>query len=555
MKKVAIVGFGRFGKTLKKLLENDFELTIINRKNAEEIVKSEVVFYCIPISSFESVIKSHKKYFKDNHLLIDVLSVKMHPKKVFEKYLRNLKTQALLTHPMFGPDSSKNGFSGLLCDEMGLGKTHQSMALMQAVSQKVKSRKAKFLVVCPTSVISHWKDKLTRYCPRLKPYIYHGQKRVFKNYPVIVTSYGIVRRDIAKLSSNDFDIVILDEIQAIKNKSTQTFSTVKRLNSPVRIGLTGTPIENTVTELKAIFDFILPDYFGNDVLFRKQFVIPIEQQNNKKVRNELSKIIRPFVLRRTKEQVLTELPAKIEDIRTCELSDVQVKLYRDIINKKSGSLIKALESSEEKIPYMHIFAVLNYLKQICNHPVMLEDGSRDYQKHTSGKWDLFCELLEESLDSGQKVVVFSQYVKMLEIIEKYLQDKNLSFATIKGSTQNRAKMIEKFNNDPNCKVFTGSLRASGLGIDLIAGSVVIHYDRWWNSAREDQATDRVHRIGQKKVVQVFKLVTEGTLEEKIGHMIVRKKTLLDTVVKKDDSSFLKQFNKKDLIELLSFKKR
>jgi len=201
---------------------------------------------------------------------------------------------------------------------------------------------------------------------------------------------------------------------------------------------------------------------------------------------------------------------------------------------------------------MHIFAVLNYLKQICNHPVMLEDGSRDYLKYASGKWDLFCELLEESLDSGQKVVVFSQYVKMLEIIEKYLQDKNLPFATIKGSTQNRAKMIEKFNNDPNCKVFTGSLRASGLGIDLIAGSVVIHYDRWWNSAREDQATDRVHRIGQKKVVQVFKLVTEGTLEEKIGHMIARKKTLLDTVVKKDDSSFLKQFNKKDLIELLAF---
>jgi SNF2 family DNA or RNA helicase len=201
---------------------------------------------------------------------------------------------------------------------------------------------------------------------------------------------------------------------------------------------------------------------------------------------------------------------------------------------------------------MHIFAVLNYLKQICDHPALLEGDAADYRKYESGKWDLFLELLNESLGSGQKVVVFSQYVKMLALIEAYLKDEGLPFATIKGHTRKRAEAVAKFNTDPNCMVFTASLRASGLGIDLTGGSVVIHYDRWWNSAREEQATDRVHRIGQRHGVQVFKLVTENTLEEKIDAIISKKRQLMDSIVREDDQSLLKHFSREDLIQLISF---
>jgi SNF2 family DNA or RNA helicase len=215
-------------------------------------------------------------------------------------------------------------------------------------------------------------------------------------------------------------------------------------------------------------------------------------------------------------------------------------------------LLAQLYNKSGNVPYIHIFAVLSYLKQICNHPAQLEDRCIDYNKYQSGKWDLFCELLDESLNSGFKVVVFSQYLNMLALIESYLKDNQVEFATIKGSTRNRREMIERFNTDPDCKVFTGSLRASGFGIDLIGGSVVIHYDRWWNAAREDQATDRVHRIGQTRGVQVFKLVTEGTLEEKIDRLIKRKKQLMDDLVKEDDAKILKSFTRDELIDLLTF---
>ena len=452
----------------------------------------------------------------------------------------------------------ENGFSGLLCDDMGLGKTHQVMALMTGVFKRAlkDQQSPRFLVVCPTTVLSHWYDKVLEYCPYLDPFIYHGADRGSQegwgNRPLIITSYGIALRDRDILSENSFDLIILDEVQAVKNRLTKTYHAIKSLHGKCVIGLTGTPIENSVTELKSLFDITLPGYFVTESVFETYFRVPIEENADSQAKDRLARLIHPFTLRRKKEQVLKELPPKIEDIRRCDLSEAQYRLYRDVVDNQGQQLVQTLKDPDKTVPYMHIFAILNYLKQICNHPALLAGDSKNYAKYESGKWDTFVDLLDESVRSGQKVVVFSQYVKMLELIESYLNDVGLAFATIKGHTRKRSEAIKKFNTDPECKVFTASLRASGLGIDLTGGSVVIHYDRWWNSAREEQATDRVHRIGQQRGVQVFKLVTRNTLEEKIDTIIMKKKKLMESIVRQDDKMILKHFSREDLIELISY---
>jgi superfamily II DNA or RNA helicase len=452
----------------------------------------------------------------------------------------------------------ENGFSGLLCDDMGLGKTHQIMALMTGILNRSagQDRDIRFLVVCPTTVLSHWKDKVMEFSPHLDPYVYHGTDRSFQEgfeaHRTIITSYGIALRDIEMLADYRFELIVLDEIQAVKNRTTKTYAAVKALDAVCSVGLTGTPIENSLTELKSLFDIILPGYFMSDSLFERNFRIPIEEAGNRDTAIRLTRMIHPFTLRRTKDQVLKELPPKIEDVRRCSLSEDQIRFYKDVTENQGKELVQALKDPDSKVSYMHVFAVLNYLKQICNHPALIEGEEKDYTRYASGKWDLFVELLQESLGSGQKVVVFSQYVKMLTLIEAFLKDEGIEFATIKGHTRKRAEAVNRFNNDPKCMVFSASLRASGLGIDLTGGSVVIHYDRWWNSAREEQATDRVHRIGQRRGVQVFKLITERTLEEKIDAIISKKKQLMDTIVKEDDQSLLKHFSREDLIELISF---
>ncbi len=448
----------------------------------------------------------------------------------------------------------ENGFGGLLCDDMGLGKTHEVMAFMLYL-RKHRKIKRPFLVVCPTTVLSHWNDKIRDYAPGLKAIIYHGGQRDFtsalKTGDVLLTSYGILRRDIRALKKRTFGLVVFDEIQHIKNRLTQSYVAAIRIRARMKLGLTGTPIENTLGELKTLMDLVIPGYLGRDETFMTRYVNPIEQNLKSPRRRELSRLISPFTLRRLKATVLSELPPKIEDIRTCRLSEDQVKLYRDAVANRGHELIQLLKKRKESVPYMHIFALLTLLKQICNHPATVETNGKNHDQFQSGKWELFKELLAESLDSGQKVVVYSQYLKMIRIMEKHLVQNEVDFATLTGASRNRGKIIDRFNHDPACRVFVGSLKAGGTGIDLVAASVVIHYDRWWNAAREDQATDRVHRIGQKRGVQVFKLVTEGTLEEKISAIIERKKNLMNGVVKEDDPGLLKTFSRKQLIELLA----
>lgn len=453
--------------------------------------------------------------------------------------------------------------SGLLCDDMGLGKTHQTMALLAAIRNEWKQKKhvnsnhkLHFLVVCPTSVIYHWQEKLTNFLPGIRICTFHGSNRSLEDfhhdYDILLTSYSIWRIENALLSKVLFEVAIFDEIQIAKNHNSRIHTSLLSVQTSMRLGLTGTPIENNLRELKALFDIVLPTYMPSDVDFRQLFIKPIEREGNLNKREILSRFIKPFMLRRKKEDVLLDLPEKTEEISHCALEPDQAALYAAVLKKSRDHLIQQLEDSDTPVPYIHVFALLSNLKQICNHPAVYLKEPGEYKNYQSGKWNLFVELLEEARESRQKVVIFSQYLMMLDIFEEYLNELGIGFASIRGATTNRGEQIRRFNDDPDCEVFIGSLQASGLGIDLTAGSVVIHYDRWWNAARENQATDRVHRIGQTRGVQVFKLVTKDTFEEKIDQLILRKGRLMDEVVSVDDHNLVKQFDRNELIQLLQF---
>ena len=447
----------------------------------------------------------------------------------------------------------QNSLHGLLADEMGLGKTHQSMAFMAGVLQEKKD--AKFLILCPTTVLDHWLDKMNAFAPALKPFVYHGAKRmselktVGKTHQSLITSYGILLRDNKTLTEIEWDAIILDEAHSIKNSATATYAAVCKLRGKTRICMSGTPIENNLTELKSIFDFLLPGYFGSDDFFRRNFVLPITQRNTVSAELNLQRMIHPFKMRRTKNLVLKDLPEKVEDVKHCHLSEAQIKLYREVVDLKSQPLLRQLADENTPVSYLHVFAVITLLKQICDHPRLVAPDM-ERQNFESGKFELLKGILSEALDSGHKIVIFSQYLGMIALIEEYLKSQNINYAVLTGQTTNRGQVIKRFQEDDNCKIFCGSLLAGGIGIDLTAASVVIHYDRWWNASKENQATDRVHRIGQNKNVQVYKLVTRGTLEEKIDLLIASKKSLIEKFLDRDEEMF-KSFSRHELIELLT----
>lgn len=442
-----------------------------------------------------------------------------------------------------------NNLGGLLADEMGLGKTHQTMALISAVAQREPRKMS--LVVCPTSVIDHWLDKLERFVPGVRVICYHGAERKKEAYKrpaehlVLVTSYGILLRDFEFLMRCPTELVILDEAHLVKNQSTRTYRAAVRLGSRMRLCLTGTPLENDLLELKNLFDYIAPNYLGTDSEFRKKYMS--EKQRNPLADLELQRLIHPFKLRRNKREVLTELPDKVEDIRHCNLNKRQMELYNEALALRGRELVEALENNQGNIPYVHIFSVISLLKQICNDPAIIDPR---YDAVGSGKLALFDEILSEALASDQKVVVFSQYAKMINRLSERLTERGVSHVTLTGQSTNRGSIVKQFQEDNQVKVFLGSLLAGGTGIDLTAANVVIHFDRWWNAAKENQATDRIHRIGQQKNVQVYKLVTKGTLEERIDEIINRKKLIFERFVEEDTELF-KNLSREDLLNLLA----
>ena len=438
------------------------------------------------------------------------------------------------------------GLGGLLCDQMGLGKTHQGMALLAAVKQQQKTLSA--LVIAPRSVLFHWEEKLETFCPNITVSMFYGTKRKEKealNSEVVLTSYGTLRAQAAQFTNHRFDVILFDEIQNAKNKQTLTFQSLQSLHAGCRIGLTGTPVENKLKELKSLMDIVLPGYLGSDSIFRYAYEVPITKFRNKTALTQLKKSIQPFTLRRSKAEVLTDLPEKIEDIRSFDLSPVEMDLYHKIKEEGKDGLYK-----DGHVKPLHVFHLINRLKQFCCHPVLYFKHT-NYSEYPSQKWEVFKSILHETLSMGEKIVVFTQYLGMIDIFKKYLEHHQIGYASITGSVVKRQEEQNRFQNNPACKVFIGTIGAAGVGIDLTAASVLVHYDRWWNPAREEQATDRIHRIGQEKSVQIFKFIARDTIEERIDKLIQMKKELLKDIIGFDPDHTLKQLTVEELLEVLA----
>ena len=437
---------------------------------------------------------------------------------------------------------------GLLCDQMGLGKTHQAMALIHAVlAQQPEGR---VIVVTPASVLFHWRNMLQRFCPRLSSVIHMGADRNLvvnlRKAQVLLSSYHTLRNDAPQLSGQPVALVIFDEIQYLKNRDTKMHQALAQVRAACKVGLTGTPIENDVEELKNLLDLVFPGYLGTHRHFRRFFLDPIVKRRKTGEAAKLRELIKPFVLRRVKTQVLQDLPEKTEDTRLLKLGDYERELYQFVKQQGYGKIF----DGEGKPVFVHVFQLIDQLKRVCNHPALYFENP-DYTTFPSAKWETFKELLHEALDSGEKVVVFTHYLGMIDIFQNHLNACEVGYATITGATRDREAQQQRFMNDPSCRVFLGSLMAAGVGIDLTAASILIHYDRWWNPAREEQATDRIHRIGQKKNVQIYKFKTLETVEERIHRTIERKRHLLEEVVGFDSEQVAKSLNVKELMELLS----
>jgi len=434
------------------------------------------------------------------------------------------------------------GLGALLADDMGLGKTHQTLALLCAV--RAEKPGARFLVVCPRGVLEHWRRLLDQFAPDLPVLVYHGAQRTLEGLPpgsVVLTTYDVALRSVAPLSAQPWEVAVFDEAQRAKNPRTKGARAVKTIPAAFRLALTGTPVENRLLELWSVFDLILPGYLGSERNFRSGFRDPSSAQIER-----LRRRLGPFTLRRIKERVLDDLPEKSQEVRICELSTDQAALYREIHTTGTTTLAPQLADESADIPYIHIFALLTRLKQVCDHPGLL-DRSLDHLE--PGKLEVLDEILDESLTSDNRVVVFSQYVTMIHRLSEHLRRRRIAHLVLTGETRDRGAVTDRFNNGGEEPVLLASLLAGGVGIDLTGASVVVHYDRWWNPAREDQATDRVHRIGQKRFVQVFKLVTAGTIEERIDAIIRRKAELAREVITPTEE-VLRRLTRQELADLL-----
>ncbi len=448
------------------------------------------------------------------------------------------------------------GLAALLADDMGLGKTHQVLALLTSIYDKKGRPKQPSLVVAPTSVVAAWQQKLNKYDTHLKWHIFHGKARSMPkgHIDIILTTYGILQKE-ASLREIDWHMIILDEAQAIKNASTISSRASRALKSKYRVAMTGTPVENQSTDLWSIMEFLLPGYLGSLPRFKRLYGSGRDAPSRAQA-EALKRLVSPFLLRRTKAQVLTELPEKTEEIITCELTPIQKKAYRMYLHSAEANKVKESLEGAGKIDYASILALLTRLKQVCDHPKLADLTSGKIKKVKSvdplesGKWEALEELLGEALGSNLKVVIFTQYLGMIDMIANSLAEKGIGYTELRGDTPDRGARLDRFAADPECKVFICSLLAGGLGIDLTAASVCIHIDRWWNPAKENQATDRLHRIGQTRGVQVFKLQIPGTIEDRIAGIIESKIALSGTLIEESPVG-LKAFSRKELLDLLT----
>ena len=450
---------------------------------------------------------------------------------------------------------AQQNFHGLLADDMGLGKTLQALAFAAWLKGNRTPGSGPVLVVCPTSLVTNWQREAARFTPHLRTLDLTGSGRAEKlatrnNYDLLVTSYAILRRDLEHYRADEFQLVILDEAQHIKNRASQNAQSAKALRARHRLILTGTPLENSVLDLWSLFDFLLPGYLGTAADFRERYETPLTKEPSPKLMERLRHRVRPFFLRRTKEEVLTELPPKLEFPTLCELSGEQQEVYRAVLAQGRREVFDKSGKTGQGRDRIAVLTTLLRLRQVCCHLDLLPGDEKRAWKEPSAKLERTFELIDEAIDGGHRVLLFSQFVRVLHLLRDEATRREMRFCYLDGQTVERQAEVDRFQNESGIPLFLISLKAGGTGLNLTGADTVIHFDPWWNPAVEEQATSRAHRMGQSRSVQAYKLIAAGTVEEKIQALQARKRELFEASLGSDEA-FVEKLTGDDLEELLA----
>jgi len=471
------------------------------------------------------------------------------PPEHLEKILRPYQRRGLDFLAYLG----RYAFGGILADDMGLGKTLQVLSYLERERRRRGS--APNLIVCPTSVTHTWVSEAARFTPELKVTLLTagaGREAVYNDadkFDLLVTSYALARRDAESLDKLAFRTIVLDEAQQIKNPQAKISQVIKGINAEQRLALTGTPIENSVLDLWSIVDFVMPGLLGKESHFRTNFETPIMRDGDVEKQQRLARRVQPFMIRRLKTQVAADLPSRTEQTIECEMTTSQKKAYRETVLRARRDILREVDERGIQRAQLSILAALTKLRQICCHPGLIGDHWRE-DEEASGKFLAFMELLESIIESGHRVLVFSSFTEMLGIIREALDTRKREYSYLDGATKNRSKVLDDFRREDGPPVFLMSLKAGGVGLTVTEADYVVLYDPWWNPAIERQAIDRTHRIGQTKPVTAYRLVTLGSVEEKIQALQTRKQALADSVVS-TDAAFAKSLTREDLDELFA----
>lgn len=481
--------------------------------------------------------KSFTKFIKEAQSGKPVESIKL--SRSFDKILRDYQKKGIDWFYFL----RKYRFAGILADDMGLGKTVQTLALLE----KEKVERKPSIVICPKTLLYNWQAEAQKFIPQFRTIVIDGSQKERQelikkanNYDLIITGYSSVKKDenIYKEQKIVFNYAVLDEAQFIKNHATKNAQVVKKINADYRLALTGTPLENSVSEVWSIFDFLMPGFLGSYKSFTKKFHNPIMKQSDMHVLKDLHKKVECFMLRRTKKEVLPQLPPKVEQSSLCHLNKAQNLLYQEILTRVKRDIFNTVETKGFNSSRIHIFAGLTKLRQVCNHPVLLLKD-KNYEKYESAKLEMFNELVLEIVNNKKKVLVFSQFTKMLDILSSELEKRQIKYSYLTGKTKKRQEVVDEFNTDTEKSVFLISIKAGGTGLNLTSAQNVIIFDPWWNPSVENQAIDRAHRIGQENSVNVYRFITSGTIEEKIVALQEKKKYLFDNLVGESADLFKK----------------
>ena len=535
------------GEGIKDLdqLAKGLNLTDKDFKRDEIQVQKYRALYLDRLLKKEKTLKSHKD-IAYRKLITDFEDMEEKERLVpssIQAELRHYQLEGYKWMSMLG----EYHFGGILADDMGLGKTLQMITVLCAEKGQGTS-----LIVCPTSLVFNWLSECEKFAPDLKVMAITGnqsqrEEKIKKvaDYDVVITSYDLLKRDFEQYQKDTFYYCVIDEAQYIKNSQTLNAKAVKEIKSMKRMALTGTPIENRLAELWSIFDFIMPGYLFSEAQFRKQIEIPIVKDEDEEVLERLKSMIAPFILRRLKTEVLEELPEKTETTIYAPLTSEQEKVYLSYALRAKEELLAQIQAEGIEKSQIKMLALLTRLRQICCHPSLFVEG----YEGESGKLDTCMELIENTVASGHKILLFSQFTTMLDLLASRMQKLGISFSLLKGNVkaEKRRDLVEAFN-EGDTQVFLISLKAGGVGLNLTGADVVIHYDPWWNLAAQNQATDRAYRIGQHNNVQVFKLITQNTIEEKIKELQDKKQDLTESVLS-GEQTMISQLSKEEILSL------